>query len=837
MVDESNQDAQSIEDLGKLVAEQAADNTAEIDAQALQTAEAADTAQTDSSDDTRSFSSLDDFFDEMEGVGGEPTAGEAAVAALDNVIETTKKASVEVSEEVDSPTSTVFQGDGLSRDQISKKIDNQRILDTLLRNLVSKRPLSKGDIDTVFGITIRKVVEVIHAEATTLYLLLDDDKVHFAYVYYARALYRGDSEKKKLFDAKRDELLKLTLDRGQGIVGKVFETGEPYCSLDAQNDPNFFSGVDKDTGFITRSMITVPLQNEDGVFGAIQVLNKEPAPDNPGFFDQDDLHLLEEVAEYSCKILERFRFPELEISEVEIASYIARMTKHEHLVITEDFHYEDNLFALVGEENMRKFNILPLKKVGSDALKVAMSNPLDLAKKDNFQMVTSLQIREIVVCSDREIKEVIDRAFKQELSVDMDGVAAEIGLEFTTDAEKIDVDDAASEESAPIVKLGNRIIEDAYSQGASDIHIEPFEDEVLVRYRIDGVCQVKLRLPPQTIRSLIARVKIMAGLNIAEHRLPQDGRIVFKEFTRTNIDIDLRVSVAPLGHGEKVCMRILDKQKSTLPLPALGFSEYNLKLYRELLQVPYGMILHCGPTGSGKSMTLYSALGEVNNPGINIQTAEDPIEYTLKGVNQMQMKKDIGLNFSSALRCFLRQDPDVILVGEIRDLETAEIAVEAALTGHLLFSTLHTNDAPSTVARFLEMGIESFMIASSMVCICAQRLLRRLCKKCKQEYEPSEDELKLLDLIDVQERPTIFHASAKGCEVCSGSGYKGRVGTHELLAPNEEVRSLINQRATTDVIKVAAVAGGMITLHKDTMDKVRQGMTSMEEALMRVTPD
>ena len=356
------------------------------------------------------------------------------------------------------------------------------------------------------------------------------------------------------------------------------------------------------------------------------------------------------------------------------------------------------------------------------------------------------------------------------------------------------------EESAPIILLANRIIEDAYGLGASDIHIEPQELELVVRYRIDGVCQEKLKLPPKVAGSLIARLKIMANLDIAERRLPQDGRIIFKQFTRKNIDIDLRVSSAPLNHGEGMVMRILDKQKSTMPLPALGFSEGNLVRYRKVIKNPYGMILHCGPTGSGKSMTLYSALNEISNPGIVIRTAEDPIEYTLKGINQMQMNRRIGLTFASALRAYLRQDPDIILVGEIRDKETANIAVEAALTGHLLISTLHTNDAPGTIARLTDMSIEPFMISSSLLCVCTQRLMRRVCKTCRIQYDPEGREKEILE-DGMGWSGTIFKSNVKGCPRCNNTGYKGRIGIHELMVTDDELVDGINKGKETSEIK------------------------------------
>jgi type IV pilus assembly protein PilB len=328
----------------------------------------------------------------------------------------------------------------------------------------------------------------------------------------------------------------------------------------------------------------------------------------------------------------------------------------------------------------------------------------------------------------------------------------------------------------------------------------------------------------------------MSNLDIAERRLPQDGRIIFKKYTNRGFDFDLRVASAPMNHGEKVVMRILDKNKAVMPLPDLGLSSRNLVLYREKIKTPYGMILHVGPTGSGKSMTLYAALNEVQTPEINIQTAEDPIEYTLAGINQLQVHREIGLTFSRALRSYLRQDPDVILVGEIRDKETAEIAIEAALTGHLLLSTLHTNDAPSTVTRLIEMGIEPFLVSSSMVLICAQRLIRRLCKECKEEYEPELDEKRLIG-VHPDAQVTIFRAV--GCEKCGHAGYKGRTGVHEMLVPNDEVRKLINQHGmTSEALKRQAVElCDMTTLYWDAMEKVRQGLTSIEDVLANIRKD
>jgi type IV pilus assembly protein PilB len=328
----------------------------------------------------------------------------------------------------------------------------------------------------------------------------------------------------------------------------------------------------------------------------------------------------------------------------------------------------------------------------------------------------------------------------------------------------------------------------------------------------------------------------MADLDIAERRLPQVGRIIFKQYTKKNIDVDLRCSTAPLNHGEGMVMRLLDKQKSTLPLQALGFSEDNLRRYREVIRQPYGMILHCGPTGSGKSMTLYSALNEISSPELVIRTAEDPIEYTLPGINQMQMNRQIGLTFASALRAFLRQDPDIILVGEVRDRETANIAVEAALTGHLLLSTLHTNDAPSTIARLTDMGIEPFMISSSMLCVCAQRLMRRVCKVCKRPYEPEGREKEILEKA-IGWSGTVYRHNQKGCSRCNSTGFKGRIGIHELMTVSDELIEGINREKETAELKRIAIGDGMKTLHQDSMLKVKEGLTTIEEALVTVPPD
>ncbi len=480
------------------------------------------------------------------------------------------------------------------------------------------------------------------------------------------------------------------------------------------------------------------------------------------------------------------------------------------------------------EENL----VVPVGTVG-DLLLVVFANPFEVTVPAKINEMTGLKVVRMLG-REKDIRDKFSQG-QDNRSTGFDDVVQQIGAEFGT-VLQVGEEEIVNEESGPIIQLANRIIEDAYFAGASDIHIEPQENEIIVRYRIDGLCQEKLRLPAKVAPALVARVKIMCNLDIAERRLPQDGRIIFKQFTKKSLDLDLRVSTAPLNHGEGLVMRILDKQKATLPLPALGFSEEALLRYRQVIRQPYGMILHCGPTGSGKSMTLYSALNEINSPEIVIRTAEDPIEYTLMGINQMQMHRQIGLTFAAALRSFLRQDPDIILVGEIRDKETAEISVEAALTGHLLMSTLHTNDAPSTIARLTDMGIEPFMISSSLLCVCSQRLMRRVCKTCRVSYAPQGREKEILEKA-IGWSGQIYRHNPRGCSKCGGSGYKGRVGIHELMVSNDELVDGINKGVETSELKKIAMRAGMKTLHQDSLLKVREGVTTLEEAIATVPPD
>ncbi len=715
---------------------------------------------------------------------------------------------------------------------------------TLLLKVISKPQPSKEDVSSVIELTSSKVVEGLQAQSMTLYLV-DGNDIKFNYVYYSPTLWNNDLDKEKEFQEKKEKLLELKIPMGTGIVGQVINSGEPAFFSLSENSEAMYS-MAKDTGFEVTSMLTVPLKTKK-VIGAIQLLNKEPDAPTREFGDPD-LQVVNEVAEYSAPLIQRMLDPKFEISDIETAQFIAKFTNCAIITKEEEIQIDDKLLEVVGDAVIKREGIFPYKRLSPTSIAALMTNPLDYPRRESFATATELVVEEVNVAPASFFDSLLKKYFKDdgggqidpsEMGAEMSELADVIGSEFDGDGGgggNITDGDLGDEESAPVILLANRVIEDAYISGASDIHIEPLEKELLVRYRIDGICQEKLRLPIAVAGSLVARLKVMSYLDIAEKRLPQDGRIVFKHYTKKNIDVDLRVAIGPMNFGEKVVMRILDKSQAALPITALGFSDYNLEKYRACIRQPYGMLLHCGPTGSGKSMTLFSALQEIASPEINIQTAEDPIEYTLAGVNQMQMHKQIGLTFATALRCYLRMDPDVILVGEIRDTETAEIAVEAALTGHLLLSTLHTNDAPSTVARFTDMGIEPFMISASLLVVCAQRLGRRVCKNCKESYEPEGNEKEIIESA-IKWSGQIFRAPEDGCPTCGGVGYKGRVGIHELMQNNEDIIKAINDRAETATIKRIAMRTGMRTLHQDSMYKVQEGVTTMMEAIANIPPD
>jgi type IV pilus assembly protein PilB len=469
-------------------------------------------------------------------------------------------------------------------------------------------------------------------------------------------------------------------------------------------------------------------------------------------------------------------------------------------------------------------------------LTIAMTDPTNVFAMDDVKFMTGFNV-EPVVASEAAISDAISRFYGgaasngEELTNLMRDLVDE-ELELAPDDAELDAQalEKAAEE-APIIKLVNLILTDSVKRGASDIHIEPYETEMRVRFRIDGMLQTVMTPPMKVKDAMTSRMKIMAKLDIAEKRLPQDGRIMIKyKADGKKKELDFRVSTVPTLYGEKIVLRLLDKENLRLDMTKLGFEQSSLTKFERNILKPYGMVLVTGPTGSGKTNTLYSSVARLNQVDTNIMTAEDPVEFQLGGINQVQMKEQIGLNFAAALRAFLRQDPNIILVGEIRDFETAEIAVKAALTGHLVLSTLHTNDAPSTISRLMNMGIEPFLVATSVNLICAQRLVRRICSNCKEEMEVppqvlldagySEDELKTTK---------IYHG--KGCSICNKGGYKGRTGLYEVMEINDELRELILVGASALELKKKAVEQGMLTLRRSGLVKIAAGMTTMDEVL------
>jgi general secretion pathway protein E len=477
----------------------------------------------------------------------------------------------------------------------------------------------------------------------------------------------------------------------------------------------------------------------------------------------------------------------------------------------------------------REQGILPLSEVGG-VIEVALSNPETVAAADDLRVLFGRPIRPILLPHDalrKAINKAFDKAARtasavvEEMQEDEDEFSSDLNLQA-------DILDDPNQ--APIIRFVNSLLTQAIKDRASDIHIEPFEKELAVRFRIDGVLYEVVKPPPRLQASIVSRVKIMAGLNIAEKRIPQDGRIRIRMAGR---EVDLRVSTLPVRHGERVVMRILEKGE-VFTLDGVGMDARDLGEFRQMIRRPHGIILVTGPTGSGKTTTLYSALSEINSPDLNILTIEDPVEYELKGIGQTQVNAKIKLTFAAALRAHLRQDPDVIMVGEIRDKETADNAVQASLTGHLVFSTLHTNDAAGAFTRLIDMGVEPFLVSSSLLMVVAQRLVRRLCKECKEPYTPSAAELKDVGLLATDLKGPVYRG--KGCSSCINTGYSGRMGIYEMLFVRDNVRQLVMSSTDAGTIKKAALSNGMRTLRVDGLGKALEGHTSFDEVL-RVTQE
>jgi type IV pilus assembly protein PilB len=491
---------------------------------------------------------------------------------------------------------------------------------------------------------------------------------------------------------------------------------------------------------------------------------------------------------------------------------------------------DPKILKLLPAEIALKHQVLPLRRVGR-TLTVAMANPTDLGVLDDLKFVTRLDI-EPVIAGDFSLRKIIEKEYEGGTDDRINDLLKQIESE---DVEVVDDTEeemsvgalTAAVEEAPVVKLINGILTDAVQKGASDIHFECYEKDIRVRYRIDGVLHEIMRPPIKMKAALISRFKILSDLNIAERRVPQDGRIKLRLGRRV---IDFRVSTLPTLFGEKIVLRILDKSNLTLDLEKFGMEEKAERDFMRAIMNPYGMVLVTGPTGSGKTTTLYSALSQINSPEVNIMTAEDPVEYNLHGINQVLVRTEIGMTFAAALKAFLRQDPNIIMVGEIRDLETGSIAIKAALTGHLVLSTLHTNDAPSTITRMIDMGIEAFNVASAVNLITAQRLVRRICSNCKEAVTYPQEYLDAAGLTDEDIEGITFYRGA-GCETCNGSGYKGRQGLYEVMAMSPTLRRMVLQSASAAELQAQAVSEGMLTLRMDGFVKLRKGITTLEEVI------
>ncbi|HEX7331848.1 MAG TPA: type IV-A pilus assembly ATPase PilB [Pyrinomonadaceae bacterium] len=528
------------------------------------------------------------------------------------------------------------------------------------------------------------------------------------------------------------------------------------------------------------------------------------------------------------------------------------------------FKIDPAVLSLIPQEVAQKHSVLPLSRVGA-TLTLAMVDPTNVFAMDDVKFMTGLNVEPVVV-AEGSVQQAIAKYYgnsreielalpKEELvkengskgsngsgaitkddlvsldSIDFDHSHTE-DVEVVEDNEEIDLSTLSRmSEDAPVVRLVNVLLVDSLRRGASDIHVEPYEKELRIRFRIDGVLYDVMHPPLKLRDALISRIKIMSKLDISEKRLPQDGRIKIKvKVDSRSRELDFRVSTLPTLFGEKVVLRLLDKQNLMLDMTKLGFEPESLLKFKRNISKPYGMVLVTGPTGSGKTNTLYSALQSLNTVDTNIMTAEDPVEFNLPGINQVQMKEQIGLNFAAALRSFLRQDPNIVLVGEIRDFETAEIAIKAALTGHLVLSTLHTNDAPSTISRLMNMGIEPFLVATSVNLIQAQRLIRRICKDCKQEHQTPVEALIEVGFSS-EEAKTIKTFKGKGCSTCNNTGYKGRIGLYEVMEITDEIRELILIGASALELRKKAIDDGMITLRESGLHKIRLGVTSPEEVV------
>jgi len=539
------------------------------------------------------------------------------------------------------------------------------------------------------------------------------------------------------------------------------------------------------------------------------------------------------------------------INEEDLNSYLSRQIRIEAINI-EKMRIEPEVLQLIPAKLAIRYEVIPVERVGKTLI-VAMADPHNLFTIDDLRFSLGMEI-EPHICASSMIQRALDRIYRQEDAIIavseeklrknghttveevMKGPDDEllVGdeaffslIEEEEAEEELDEDLAISTSDSPVVKLVNRVVADAVKRGASDIHFEPFEKYVRIRYRIDGVLHEIMRPSRKYRLAMVSRLKILGGMNIAEHHLPQDGRTKIRVGDRF---VDMRVSTLPTLFGEKVELRLLDRSQVSLVLETLGFEPEALKAFRRAIKRPYGIALVTGPSGSGKTTTLYSAISELNEVGVNIMTAENPVEFNLKGINQVQMNEDVGLNFAMALRAYLRQDPDIIMVGEIRDKETSEIAIRAALTGHLVLSTVHTNDAPSTINRLVDMGTEPYMLSTSLICVCSQRLIRKICKNCKTPVSISREALEDAGVNPDRFSSTTFYEGT-GCPQCNNTGYKGRIGIYEVMTVDEEMRALIENDANSIELEKTALARGMINLREAALRKLEMGLTTFQEVV------
>ncbi len=522
-------------------------------------------------------------------------------------------------------------------------------------------------------------------------------------------------------------------------------------------------------------------------------------------------------------------------SSRELALSLSDLMHIPFVEIPEEYHIERSVIRLVPEAIARRYTLIPFEKENESALKIIMANPLDLDAVDTVRSQTKLEIHQVVGVEE-DILALINRSYKEEAYIEeglqdivsLEDIDVEVEIDDQINVELDQLKDKAND--VPVIRFVNLLLLEAIRDRASDIHFEPAEKYVAVRFRVDGVLR-EVTPPPRAIYAAIAtRIKILSELDIAEHRLPQDGRFKFKVHDRV---IDVRVSVLPVAHGEKIVLRILDRASLLVDMKDVGFDPPMLKEFQRILELPNGIILLTGPTGSGKTTTLYSALSFLKNPEVNIQTVEDPIEYLIDGINQTHIRPKIGLDFANCLRSILRQDPDIIMIGEIRDLETAQIATRSSLTGHLVLSTLHTNDAPSSFSRLKDIGVPAYLIAATVKLVIAQRLVRVICERCREEYLPAAEDIKLASMLCPGAEKWKFYRGA-GCPDCQQTGFLGRTGVFEFLEVTDTLREMLVEHCSDTVMRKAALENGMESLAHNGMMKVKNGITTLDEVL-RVT--